>query len=57
METPVFDYMKLKAGNEVMGPAIFETEYTTAVIPPGYRCDIDQHLFGRIKLAKTETRR
>lgn len=51
VETPVFDYLKLKGGNEILGPAILETEYTTAVIPPGYQCDIDQHLFGRIKLA------
>jgi N-methylhydantoinase A/acetophenone carboxylase len=51
METPVSDYDKLMAGNEVIGPCIFEAEYTTTVIPPGFRCRIDQHLFGQIEKA------
>jgi N-methylhydantoinase A len=48
-ETPVYEYGKLKAGNEILGPAILETEYTTVVIPPGYGCSLDEHLFGRIQ--------
>jgi N-methylhydantoinase A/acetophenone carboxylase len=48
-ETPVYDYEKLKAGNKILGPAILETEYTTVVIPPGYECSLDEHLFGRIQ--------
>jgi len=48
-ETPIYDYDKLKAGNQVSGPAILEAEYTTVVIPPGYRCSLDEHLFGSIQ--------
>jgi N-methylhydantoinase A/acetophenone carboxylase len=48
-DTAVFDYMKLKAGNEVVGPSVLETEYTTVVIPPGYQCCIDEHHFARIE--------
>jgi N-methylhydantoinase A/acetophenone carboxylase len=51
METPVYDYDKLVGGNEVIGPSILEAEYTTTVIPPGFRCRIDQHLFGQIEKA------
>lgn len=50
-ETAVYDYDLLRAGNEVAGPAILEAEYTTVVIPPQYKCSIDQHLFGRIQRA------
>jgi N-methylhydantoinase A/oxoprolinase/acetone carboxylase beta subunit len=45
----VYDYDKLMAGNQVIGPSILEAEYTTTVIPPGFRCHIDQHLFGHIE--------
>ena len=48
-ETPVYDYEALKTGNQVVGPAILETEYTTGVIPPGFRCTLDEHLFGRVE--------
>jgi N-methylhydantoinase A/oxoprolinase/acetone carboxylase beta subunit len=48
-ETPVYDYEALKTGNQVTGPAILETEYTTGVIPPGFRCTLDEHLFGRVE--------
>jgi N-methylhydantoinase A len=47
--TDVYDYDLLKAGNAVRGPAVLEAEYTTVVIPPGYKCTIDEHLFGRIQ--------
>lgn len=50
-DTAVFDYLKLKAGNEVVGPSVLETEYTTVVIPPGYQCRVDEHLFARIERA------
>ncbi len=40
-ETPVYDQDKLLPGNEVPGPAILESEYTTVVVPPEmiYRVD------------------
>ncbi|HJO43826.1 MAG TPA: hydantoinase/oxoprolinase family protein [SAR324 cluster bacterium] len=50
-ETLVYDYSKLKAGNQISGPSILETEYTTLVVPPGYICRVDEHLFARIERA------
>lgn len=50
-KTPIYTYDELKAGNEIPGPAILEAEYTTVVIPPGFVCSLDQHLFGRIRRA------
>ncbi len=48
-QTPIYDFDALKAGNEIIGPSILEAEYTTVVIPPGYRCSLDEHLFGLIQ--------
>lgn len=47
-ETNVYDYTKLTPGHVLEGPAILETEYTTVVVPPAFRCSIDEHLFGHI---------
>lgn len=47
-ETKIYDYTKLTPGHVVAGPAILETEYTTVVVPPAFRCSIDNHLFGHI---------
>jgi N-methylhydantoinase A/oxoprolinase/acetone carboxylase beta subunit len=48
-ETKIYDFLELRAGNEVTGPSILETEYTTVVVPPRFRCKIDEHLFSRIE--------
>jgi len=50
-ESNVYDFSKLKAGNEIPGPAILETEYTTLVVPPEFVCRIDEHLFALIERA------
>ena len=50
-ESNVYDFSKLKAGNEISGPAILETEYTTLVVPPDFVCRIDEHLFALIERA------
>jgi len=50
-ESNVYDFSKLKAGNEISGPAILETEYTTLVVPPDFVCRIDEHLFAHIERA------
>lgn len=42
-ETPVYDLVSLRPGNVVQGPAIAESEYTTAVVPPDYSLTVDQH--------------
>ncbi len=48
-QTEVLDFGMLKAGNRVLGPSILEAEYTTVVLPEGFVCNIDEHLFGRIE--------
>ena len=50
-ESAVYDFSKLEAGNEINGPAVLETEYTTLVVPPNFVCRIDEHLFARIERA------
>ena len=50
-ETPIYDRVKLKAGNIFTGPAIVEEELTTVVIPDNFRCKIDDYgnyIIGRI---------
>ncbi len=46
VETPVYDQNRLLPGNEVIGPAILESEYTTAVIPPQMRYQVDAYGLG-----------
>ncbi len=50
-ETPVYALDGLKPGNEVPGPAIVESEYTTAVIPPDRRLSLEEHGLGIIESA------
>lgn len=40
-DTPVYDGVKLAAGNEFDGPAIIEEATTTIVVPSSYRCTVD----------------
>jgi N-methylhydantoinase A len=42
-ETPVYDSKRLKAGNIIKGPSIIEVPTTTAVIPDGFECRIDDY--------------
>jgi N-methylhydantoinase A/oxoprolinase/acetone carboxylase beta subunit len=46
VETPVYDQNRLLPGNEVIGPAILESEYTTVVIPPQMRYRVDTYGLG-----------
>jgi N-methylhydantoinase A/oxoprolinase/acetone carboxylase beta subunit len=46
METPVYDQNRLLPGNEVIGPAILESEYTTVVIPPQMMYRVDAYGLG-----------
>ncbi len=41
IETPLYDGLKLRAGNGVAGPAIVEEKFTTIVVPPNYTCTVD----------------
>jgi N-methylhydantoinase A/oxoprolinase/acetone carboxylase beta subunit len=46
METPVYHQDRLLPGNEIIGPAILESEYTTVVIPPQMMYRIDTYGLG-----------
>jgi N-methylhydantoinase A/acetophenone carboxylase len=48
-QTPVFALDRLAPGNRIGGPAVVESEYTTAVIPPGRRLTIEEHGLGIIE--------
>ncbi|GAB7386410.1 hydantoinase/oxoprolinase family protein [Bacillaceae bacterium] len=52
IETDVFQMENLGYGNIVRGPAIIESENTTAVLPPGTTYTVDRYLNGLIE--KTE---
>jgi N-methylhydantoinase A len=42
VDTPIYDGSKLLSRNEITGPAIIEERTTTAVVPSGYRAEVDQ---------------
>jgi len=44
IDTPVYDYARLGAGNEIAGPAVIELPFTTILVPPGSRVIIDDYL-------------
>jgi N-methylhydantoinase A/oxoprolinase/acetone carboxylase beta subunit len=46
VETPVYEFERLKPGNRIAGPAIVQASYTTAVIPPKRRFTIEKHGLG-----------
>lgn len=48
MDTPIHDRGKLRAGDDVEGPAIVQQDDTTTVIEPGYRGAVDR--FGNIRI-------
>ncbi len=54
METPVYDQDRLLPGNEVSGPAILESEYTTVVIPPQMMYRVDAYGLGIMSAVKGE---
>ncbi|MFZ0636723.1 MAG: hydantoinase/oxoprolinase family protein [Candidatus Acidiferrales bacterium] len=44
--TPIFAYEKVRPGNNVLGPAIIEGEYTTIVVPPSMHFSMDERGLG-----------
>jgi N-methylhydantoinase A len=42
METPVYNSEKLVSGNIIQGPAVIEVPTTTAIIPSGFQCKVDE---------------
>jgi N-methylhydantoinase A/oxoprolinase/acetone carboxylase beta subunit len=49
IDTPIFSYEGLAAGNVVNGPAVLEADFTTVVVPPGQRFSLDEHGFGVVE--------
>lgn len=51
VDTPIYDYRKLRAGHEIVGPAVIEVETTTVVVPPKMHGSVDHlgalHIFTR----------
>jgi N-methylhydantoinase A len=43
-DAAIYDYTKLQAGNQIAGPAIIETPFTTVVVPAGNRAEVDEYL-------------
>ena len=43
VETPVYEYERLTAGNAVPGPAIIESPSTTALVPGEWRVTVDAY--------------
>jgi N-methylhydantoinase A len=43
-ETPVYEYSLLGCGMRLEGPAIVESPFTTVVLPPGSRAEVDRYL-------------
>jgi N-methylhydantoinase A len=46
LDSPVYTWNLLLAGNEIKGPAILEEATTTMVIPPDWHVSIDEYLTG-----------
>ncbi|MFZ0737481.1 MAG: hydantoinase/oxoprolinase family protein [Candidatus Acidiferrales bacterium] len=44
--TPIFAYEMVRPGNNVLGPAIIEGEYTTIVVPPSMHFSMDERWLG-----------
>ena len=44
VDTKVYDYLKLRVGHELEGPAIVETPITTIIIPPKATAVVDPYL-------------
>lgn len=49
VETPVYDYTRLRAGNFLTGPAMIENETTVVVVPPRSDCHVDEYLTAWLK--------
>jgi acetone carboxylase beta subunit len=44
LDTPIYNWSLLKAGNAIQGPAILEEATTTLVLPPEWHVEIDEYL-------------
>jgi N-methylhydantoinase A/acetophenone carboxylase len=42
-ETPIYEETRLAPGHVIEGPAVVHAAYTTTVVDPGFRLDVDAH--------------
>lgn len=42
-DTPVYDWLSLQNGHQIVGPAVVESEHTTFLIRGGWRLQVDQN--------------
>lgn len=54
VETAVYELTALQPGNRLIGPALIESEYTTAVIPPGKQFRVDEYGLGILEAAEVK---
>lgn len=52
VDTPIYQFEQLQAGNVVVGPAIIEAELTTIVVPPEQKFSIEKHGLGILEATK-----
>ncbi|MCC6473354.1 MAG: hydantoinase/oxoprolinase family protein, partial [Burkholderiales bacterium] len=43
VQTPVYDWDRLAPGHAISGPALVDDKTTTALVPPGYGCEVDAY--------------
>jgi N-methylhydantoinase A len=53
VDTPVYDYRKLKAGHRISGPAIIQVPTTSVVVRAGMSGVIDE--YGNLRIKTRET--
>lgn len=44
IQTPVYEYGRLRPGSSVRGPAIIELPFTTALVPPEHKVTVDRYM-------------
>jgi N-methylhydantoinase A len=42
-QTPVYDRNRLQAGMKIRGPAVVEERFTTVIVHPGWRAEVDRY--------------
>jgi N-methylhydantoinase A len=43
VDTPAYDWDKMKPGHKVAGPALIDDKTTTVLVPPGFACEVDAY--------------
>ena len=43
VETPAYDWDRMQAGREIIGPALIDDKTTTVLVAPGFICEVDMY--------------